>query len=408
MSTAEGATNKRLAASARSYIAASLPPATRVLHVAQPEYGGVAEHLLLLTAGLSAGGFEVEVAMPPTSVVRGPLQQAGVRVHDLPMRRGPHPSDLPAARRLRALDRSGRFELVHAHSSKAAALARSVLARPRERVVYTPHLPAFMAGFRTSVRRVYLAAERALAHRCAAIVAVSEWEGARVTAALGSRARVVTIRNGVAPCRTVPPHPALVEFKGDRPLAGFVSRLDPPKRPSAMIEAMRLLTGSGEPPGRFALVGNGRQEADVRHEIERLGLEESTRWFPFEGDVAPYLAALDVFTFASEWESLPLSVLEAVSCGMPVVAQDVGALGEAVIDGSSGRLLERADPPEIAAALQELLTNSERRAEMGDAARALARDRFGIERMVEEVGDLYERVLAGSGAPVAPPVAVRM
>ncbi len=120
----------------------------------------------------------------------------------------------------------------------------------------------------------------------------------------------------------------------------------------------------------MAIVGNGELAEDVRREIDRLGAADRVRWFEFRGGVGRYLAALDVFALSSAWEAFPLSVLEAMSCGLPVVATDVGGVGEAVSDGVSGRLVAPGDTEAFAAALEELLGDASLRATMGERGRA--------------------------------------
>ena len=155
------------------------------------------------------------------------------------------------------------------------------------------------------------------------------------------------------------------------PLAGLISVLRPQKDPLLAVRAAARLE-----PGRdrLAIVGNGELAEAVRSEIERLGVGERVRWFPFEGGVGRYLAALDVFVLPSAWEAFPISLLEAMACAVPVVATDVGGVGEAVEDGVTGRLVAPGDEAALAAALAELLGDGDLRGRMGaDAERALRR-----------------------------------
>jgi glycosyltransferase involved in cell wall biosynthesis len=364
-----------------------------VLQVLQPPDGGVAEHVSALVQGLSQRGFEVELATGPDSLIAAPLAAAGVAVHELPLERRPGAHDLAAARALRGLDASRHYELVHAHSSKAGAVARTGLPG-RCRLVYTPHCFAFATpGFRTAQRLAYRAAEQALVPRSAAIVAVCEWEREQGRRSLRGAGRILrTIENGVAPCPAAQPDPELVAFKGDSPLAGAVSVLRPQKDPLLAVKAAAAHVRGGG-PGKLAIVGEGELRGAVVAEIERQGVGEHVRWFPYRGDMGPYLAALDVFVLSSAWEALPLSVLEAMSCGLPVLATDVGGVAEAVSE-ETGRLVAHGDEGAMARALGELLADADLRRRLGDAGRARYQRRFRVERMLDELAGLYRGLLS--------------
>jgi glycosyltransferase involved in cell wall biosynthesis len=212
------------------------------------------------------------------------------------------------------------------------------------------------------------------------------------------------IESGVEACRGGEPDPALLEFKGDAPLAGMVSVLREQKDPLLAVHAAARLVSLGELPGRLAIVGNGPLEGEVQEEIERLGIGDWVRWFPFRGSVDPYLAALDLFVLPSAWEALPLSLLEAMSCGLPILATRVGGSAEAVQDGITGRLVDHGDEIELALALRDLLADPEGLRRLGDAGRAVYEMRFRVDRMLDDTEALYRELLAARGV-VAPTIA---
>jgi glycosyltransferase involved in cell wall biosynthesis len=365
-----------------------------VLQVLQPPDGGVAEHVLAVVQGLSQREFAIEVATGGDSAIAGRLADIpGVVVHALPLERRPGGHDVAAVRALRSLDAGRRFGLVHAHSSKAGVLARLALPH-RRRLVYTPHCFAFLApGFGAMQRLAYRAAEQALVPRSAAIVAVCEWERLEAERQLVGAGRVLrTIENGVAPCTLAEPDPELVEFKAGQPLAGAISVLRPQKDPLLAVRAGAALARGGG-PGKLAIVGAGELQDAVVTEIERLGVGERVRWFPYMGAMAPYLAALDVFVISSAWEALPLSVLEAMSCGLPVLATEVGGVPEAVVDGETGQLVPRGDAQRLAENLSRLLADAALRRRLGDAGRERYEHGFRAERMLAELEALYRELL---------------
>jgi glycosyltransferase involved in cell wall biosynthesis len=197
------------------------------------------------------------------------------------------------------------------------------------------------------------------------------------------------------------PDVELLDFKGELPLAGMVSVLRPQKDPLLAVRAMARLAAHGEAPGRLAIVGNGPMEGEVRDEIARLRVGEWVRWFPYHGAVGPYLAAIDAFVLPSAWEALPLSLLEAMSCGLPVVATAVGGTPEAVEDGVTGRVVPHGDEAALAAALVDVLSDPIRLIELGQAGLHAYEARFRVDRMIDDTESLYRELLHVAGAPAA-------
>lgn len=360
----------------------------------QPVDGGVARHVLDLSLGLVERGWEVDVAASPECTALPELRAGRVAVHELDLRRAPGPADVRALRALRALDRAGAFGVVHAHSSKAGALVRSALPRAR-RLVYTPHCFAFAFTSQLSLpeRAAYRAVEQALIPRTAALVAVSEWEADIARRLVGGRRKVATIRNGTGPCVAADPDPELRSLAGGEPLAVFVSKLRPEKNPLALVRAAAALHAAGELPGRVAVVGDGELAPAVRDEIAARGALDAVRWFPYGGSTAPYIAAADLLVVPSSWESLPITPLEAMACGVPVLATAVGGMPEAVEEGRTGWLVPAGDEDALAAALRDLLGDRDRLERAGAAAREVVEERFRLDTMVDQVAALYGRLL---------------
>jgi glycosyltransferase involved in cell wall biosynthesis len=375
-----------LASPYASAVPTDLPP---VLQVAQPEDGGVAEHVLQLALGLERRGWPVHVAGPPGSGIRRALASAAIPFHELPMGRAPALGDVGAARLLRSIDARGGYAIVHAHSSKAGALARLALPRS-QRLVYTPHCFAFAAHFDPLRRAIYTAAEQALVPRSAAIIGVCEWERDEARRRLrGADRRMDVVLNGVGDCGDGRPDAALTEWKGDGRLAGMVAALRPQKDPLTLVRAAARLGGEA----RVAIVGNGELAGAIDEEIGRLGIGERVRRFPFDGAVAPYLHALDLFVLPSAWEALPISILEAMACGVPVLATRVGGVAEAVDPGETGELVAARDPDALGDALARLLADPDRLRSLGTRAREVARERFGVDAMVDATALIYDRLL---------------
>jgi glycosyltransferase involved in cell wall biosynthesis len=147
------------------------------------------------------------------------------------------------------------------------------------------------------------------------------------------------------------------------------------------------------PDLRFVWIGDGPLHAALAAAVRAAGLEGSCLLTGERHDVSAVLQQADLFWLTSEWEGLPNVLLEAMACGLPVVATDVGGCGELVRDGVEGFLVARGDRAALVARSLEILTSPSLYARMRGAARARA-ETFGIEAMVRTTQALYERALA--------------
>ena len=158
-----------------------------------------------------------------------------------------------------------------------------------------------------------------------------------------------------------------------------------------LVRAIALL-----PPGsaRATVVGDGPQREDVADEIRRLGAEGTVDLAGERDDVADVLAAADVFVLPTLSEGLPMSVLEAMAAGLPVVAAAVGGVPELVDDGETGLLVPPGRPDALAAALGRLAADPALRRRLGAAGRRRAEAHFDIEACRRAHVELYRELLA--------------
>jgi glycosyltransferase involved in cell wall biosynthesis len=358
----------------------------RILMLTQPTDGGVFEHVAALCAGLADRGHE--------PLVGGPFagQPAGLRAEVLPLDlvRAVSPSaDLRAALEVVRLVRRVRPDVVHAHSSKAGAVAR--MARPafwRVPLVYTPHGYAFAGYFeRAAERRAYRAAERLLAPLATLTLCVCRAEQ-RLADGIGPRRRTRVVHNGVPPAEPGPPAPAVATLREGGPVVGALTLLRPGKGIETLVDALpRLL--AAVPDVRVAVAGEGPDRAALEERAHALGVDHALHLIGHTPGAMALLAGSDVFVSASWAESFPYNVLEAMAAGVPIVATDVGGTGEAIEDGASGLLVPPRDPEALADALSALLTDRTRAATLGAKARARQERMFTVGQMVDGTLEVY-------------------
>jgi glycosyltransferase involved in cell wall biosynthesis len=281
-----------------------------------------------------------------------------------------------------------RPDIVHTHSSKAGVLGRMAAAFCRvPAILFTAHGWAFKAetGFRS---RLYLQADRLTSRVTDTVICVSETERREGLAARTCRPdRTIVIRNGVdTSLFTVRTHAAVAW-----PRIMSVGRLKAPKDFGTLLRALALIE---EVPFSATLLGDGPDRPMLEAQLHELGLDDRVDLAGERDDVPALLAESDCFVLSSTSEGLPISVLEAMASGLPVVATDVGGVHELVEAGATGYLVPPRDPAALAEALRSLLTDVELRRRLGARARATVEERFDVARVRREHASLYRRLVA--------------
>jgi glycosyltransferase involved in cell wall biosynthesis len=365
---------------------------TRVLLVHQPVDGGVGRHVSDLCAGLSANGVQV--------ITCGPANPSGTPDHvhvRLELGRAATTADAVAAARLATIVRRCKPDLIHAHSSKAGAIARLARpANPRVPLVYTPHGYSF-AGFFTSKteRLAYRVAETALAPLATRTLCVCEYE-AKLARQIGSGSRVRVVHNGIGirPPHVRSPPSGLEQLLGRGPVVTTVTQLRAGKGIETLIDAFAIVLDS-YPTAQLAIWGDGPMLGALRG---RAAATRGGRAVHFMGSAADPVSAIvgaDLFAMPSWNESFPYVILEAMSVGLPVVATAVGGIGEAIRDRVEGALVPPRDPIALAGGIGALLADREARARLGAAGYERVQTRFTAERMIEGVTGVYRDLLDG-------------
>jgi glycosyltransferase involved in cell wall biosynthesis len=181
------------------------------------------------------------------------------------------------------------------------------------------------------------------------------------------------------------------ELPSDVPVIGILSRIDRDKGHPTLLKAVSSLVSEGY-EFHLAIAGTGPISQEIGAMAAHLGLSDRTTFVGFVEDRFAFLRGLDIFTLPSDIEGLPYVVLEAMSESLPVVATDVGAMAQAVIEGETGHLVQPGDSEALAAALAHLLRDRAAAQRMGANGRALYLRRFTIEAMIADHMALYERL----------------
>lgn len=279
-------------------------------------------------------------------------------------------NDLRAWYELRKLYKKYKPDVIHLHSSKAGFLGR--LACPSKKIVYTVH------GFDTIrlANRRFLSLEKMMQKRCHSIVAVSEYDKCNLHAEKIEN-NVTTVYNGTAH-PVVPENISLGIPSKYKKTVLCIARTSYPKNSTLFIEVAKLL-----PQYAFVWIGNKEPVSDTPENVFFLGNIHNA---------AMYCSLADVFMLPSEYEGLPIVIIEAMSYGKPVVASNVGGISELVHNGDNGYALEN-NAGLFAEKINHILEDSQVYDKMSCSSAELYNEHFTVDKMVDGYKEIYNKVL---------------
>lgn len=371
-------------------------------------------HVMQLIFRLAPGGAErlaLTTLDKAGSMIRGSVcglfGHTGPLVAELEQRRIPWfgldvigRSRLPGIMRLAALLRRQRVDVLHVQAAYLLQWAAPAAWLTGTRLVYTEHSSH---TFETQPRMARLV--RWMAPFLGGMSCVTERLRRYMTDRMGiAPHRVRLIRNGVdverfSPRGPVAPlpdgwahaaAPASADHGdcGDRVVIGNVARFCEAKDHPGLLRAFHDVQ-STHPAARLLLVGDGETRPQAEALRDALALGDTVHFAGTRQDVPALLRAMTVFVLSSRHEGMPVAVLEAMACGVPVVTTDVGGIGELVRDGETARIVPPGDPQALADALRWMLDHPAERMAMRDRALAMVRARCGHDVMVRGYLDLY-------------------
>ena len=391
-----------------------MPERVKVLRViARLNVGGPALHVAYLTAGLAGRGYDT--VLVAGTVARGEesmafvARQRGLRIETLDeLHREVSPlHDARAILRLARLIRRERPTILHTHTAKAGAVGRIAAllageARPPV-IVHTFHGHVLRGYFSAPATLGFRLLERWLAKATTTLIAVSpEVRDDLVRLGVAPAAKFRVVRLGIELEERVTTTSderrdtrRLLGISPDAFVVGWVGRMTAVKRTRDVLEAFRGLLDH-ETGAYLMLVGDGPDRKQMERSAHELGIAKRCLFLGYQDDVAAFYGAIDVLLLPSANEGTPVSVIEALAAGRPVVATRVGGVPDIVRDGVDGYLVAPGDPNELAERLVRLARDPDRRARMGAEGRARVLQRYTVARLVDDVDLLYRSLLAGT------------
>jgi glycosyltransferase involved in cell wall biosynthesis len=318
-------------------------------------------------------------------------KEAGIDVRAVRMRPGLNP--LGSLRLLRTVGESG-ADIAHLHGYKPDLLFGGLPRRLRRiPVVATVHGMCYVGGFNRMA--VYAWLDGCALKRMDAVVLVHQGIMGQIPKSLSRAGRVTVIQNGIAvdpsPRGSVPEPRAAVSDRGRRCVLGSLGRLSPEKGYDVLLRAAKRLVEKGQDV-HVVIFGDGQDRRRLEELAASLGVADRLSMPGFVADARSRLASFDVFVLPSLTEGLPMSVLEAMEAGVPVVASAVGGLPDVLENGGAGGLAGPGDPESLATALDRVI--GDRQLALALAVRASSRVRadYSASHMAEQYLALYGRV----------------
>jgi glycosyltransferase involved in cell wall biosynthesis len=390
----------------------------RVLRlIARLNMGGPALHVSYLTKGLDERGYETTLVAG--SLARGEssmsfvAEELGIDVVGMPqLHREVSPLyDSVSVARLVGLIRRLRPQILHTHTAKAGAIGRvaalaSGTARPPI-IVHTFHGHVLRGYFGPVRSAVFREIERALARATTRLVAVSpEVRDDLVGFGVAPADRFSVVRLGIELDARITDESgsrevlrSLFGVPEERFVIGWIGRMTPIKRVEDVLLALAGLRERGV-DAIACLVGDGPDREAAERRAHALGLARHVLFVGYQRDVAPYYAFLDAFLLPSANEGTPVVAIESLAAGRPVVATRVGGVPDVVSDGEDGFLVSVGDIRSTVDALEQLANDPARRLAMGAAGRERVVPRYRVERLVDDVDELYRELLSEAGLPL--------
>ena len=353
--------------------------------------GGAQKHVEALALKLKQDAHEVTIVTGTYDASLWRLQEEQIDVISIPaMQRAIHlTKDIQALWQLRAAFKKIQPDVIAAHSSKAGAIGRIIGRLLRIPTIFTAHSWSFTEGVPSRKQLIYRQLEKSVQPLTTKIITVSEYDRKlALTKGIAPAHKMLTVHNGIEQVETTrdskrenAEHPQLV----------MVARFEVPKRQDILLEALLELT---DIPWHLQLIGDGSLRPQLEHYVKDKGLAERVTFLGNRMDVSTHLAQSQIFVLLSDWEGLPISIIEAMRAKLPIIATNVGGVAELVTDYENGFLIPRNDFTVLKKRLQALLTDETLCEKMGEASERSFLQNFTFVPMYQKTLSIYEQAIS--------------
>ena len=367
----------------------------RILYViTKSEIGGAQTHLMEVVRYMHYAGHNVLVVTGTAGWLTNELATIGVDYVILPdLIREINPAkDIKTITSICHILEDKQPDIIHCHSSKAGIVGRIAGAIKNIPAVFTAHGWAFTSGVSPAKRIIYAAIEHIMLGITKRVICVSEFD--RKLAKrwfLHNYNRVITVHNGIADKKFS--NSTFREYSLPLKLVS-VARFSHQKNNMELIRAVEQINKLYSGSLQLNMVGDGPLLSEAQAYVESYKLEDDVHFLGSRTDVDDILNQNDIFCLISNYEGLPISIIEAMRAEMPIIASDVGGVNELVQDGVNGLLIPRGNIFELVDKLKYILEHKDLIKSMGEASRKIYEEEYTADRMNQKILSVYNEVIA--------------
>ena len=302
-------------------------------------------------------------------------------------------NDLRALFALYRIIRKGRFDIVHCHSTKAGLLGRiAAWLAKTPKIYFTIHGWSFYnVGEYGHIKHLLIFFEKMLAKITDMIICVSindKIEG--INKKIAYENKFTVIHNGISSSQAY--IRGILRDKIDANefdvIFGFVARLAYPKNPLLFLKVAKQISKSYK-QAKFVLIGDGPLYDECRKFVKVNNLGKNVFLLGLRKNARSFLIDMDVFILTSQFEGLPLTIIEAMFAKLPIIATDVGGIGELVQNEKNGFLVSADNCEELVESMKDLIENPGKRIKMGKESQKIAIDNYTLDKMIQKYNELY-------------------
>ncbi|KYH28018.1 MULTISPECIES: glycosyltransferase family 4 protein [Clostridium] len=374
----------------------------KVLHITQATIGGTLEYIKLFFNNTDKSKFQVELACPSYGPMKKQVEELGIKVHDVYMKRQISLiSDLRACLQLIKLVKKIKPDIIHIHSSKAGVLGRIAAYVTGVPCIYNAHGWSFSMNISNKKKKFYATIERICAKLTKKIINISDYEQQlAIQYNIAPKSKMITIYNGIDVDKyngKFDKNTILSELNipKDAFIVGMVGRLAKQKSPETFLkiaERISMLVKNSF----FILVGDGELRKDVEKSIVEKGLTNKVKITGWTNEVAEYISVFDIGILTSKWEGFGLVLAEYMASGKPIVASNVGGIPTVIENNRNGILVDSNDIDGFVDGILKIKNNKELRDSFITNSYKDVREKFDIRRVVREHEELYIKIIKNS------------
>lgn len=363
--------------------------------ITKSEIGGAQTYVFQLAQFMKVQGNEVAVMAFPGGRLEEEIKKIGARFYSNEyFKNSFNPIwGFLAIRKIKKVVQEFQPDLVSCNSTVAGFWGRLAI-KNKIPTLFTAHGWGFTPG--TSFwRRLVVLAEKLASNFCQKIICVSDFDRKlALKYKIAPKEKLITIHNGVEILNSKLEITNKFQTPNYKFKIVFTGRLDKPKDPELLLRAFAELPENIKEKTQINLIGEGPKKDKLKKLAQEKNIEEKVE---FWGElsrmkVIEILKKSDIFVLTSNYEGFPITILEAMSCGLPVIASDVGGVKEAV-DESCGIIIKRGDKKALKEALEQLLTNPELIQKLGENALKRVEKNFSLEKMLKETEKVYDELV---------------